>query len=115
MYDVYMYDMIQCNATDRNTAQFIQGFYFHTPPEGMWDRLRRRVRRRVRPISELRSWIPDFDSSLFLILRGGVPRPVGNRQEIETRRSLVCGFLVRGLYAYIHTYIYIYIHTYVCI
>ena len=35
-----------------------------------------------------------FDSSGFLVLRGGIPRSMGSFQEIQSQRFLLCGFLV---------------------
>ena len=61
------------------------------------------IRRRAVPprrMANPRSKNPDFrrfDSSWFLILRGGMPWSTGNFPEIQAQRFLVCGFSVRGL------------------
>ena len=78
--------------------------------------------------ANLRTKIIDFrrfDSSIILILRGGIPRPIGNLLESLSQAILAGRVLVgrlgmrRGtpelrppLYIYIYIYIYICIHTY---
>ena len=37
------------------------------------------------------------DSGRFLILRGGIPRSIGNLPEIQTQRFSACGFVACGL------------------
>ena len=53
----------------------------------------------VRPISVLTLWIPEglTDSSIILILRGGIPRPIGDFPEILSQAILVGIMLVGRL------------------
>ena len=37
------------------------------------------------------------DSNILFMLRVGIPKSMGNLLEVETRKLLVCGFLVREL------------------
>ena len=62
--------------------------------------------------ANLRTKIMDvrgFDSSRFVISRGGIPRPTGNFPESLSRAILAGRFLV-GRLGVIYIYIYVYVH-----
>lgn len=51
-----------------------------------------------RPTHELRVWsVEGFDFEVVLVLRGGVPRSLGDFPDILAQRLLLCGFSVCGL------------------
>ena len=90
------------------------------------------------PTANLRTKILDFrgiDSSIILVLRGGIPRPMGNFPEIKSQPILVWIILVGRLsvaqggavsthfglvlfmyrYEYVSLSLYIYVYMYICI
>ena len=68
----------------------------------------------VRPISLLTLNFRGFDSSIMLILRGGILRPAGSFPENLNQAMLVISCVCVYIYIYIitHTYIHIYMYIY---
>ena len=57
------------------------------------------ISRFLRPIRKLIWSFGGFDSSIFSCSKGGIPRSMGNFQEIWAWRFLVCGFFLCGITA----------------